>query len=102
MPQTQPIALCSSSKFQTFFNIALKEYEKKTKKDLLAHPLAAQLQNCYSTTAILAILQDQVPVQHYDKRRRDDEALTKWLNPTINVLNAFSTTLGEAVDLVNF
>jgi hypothetical protein len=77
----------------------LKEYEKKTKKDLLAHPLAAQLQNCYSTTAILTILQDQVPVQHYVKSRRGDEALTKWLNPTISVLKAFSATLGESVDL---
>jgi hypothetical protein len=101
MSSTQPTALCSSSNFQTVFNTALKEYETKTKKDLLAHPLAAQLANCYSTTAILAILQDQVPVQHYYEHWRGDEALRKWLSPTINVLNAFSATLGESVDLVN-
>jgi DUF438 domain-containing protein len=100
MLQTQPIASCSSSNFQSLFNAALKEYEKKTKKDLLAHPLAAQLQSCYSITAILTTLQDQV--QQFDQRRRGDERLTKWLNPTVNVLYAFSATLGEGVGLVNF
>jgi hypothetical protein len=100
MPQTQPTASCSSSNFQSLFSAALKEYEKKTKKDLLAHPLAEQLQSCYSTTAILTILQDQV--QQFDQHRRGDERLTKWLNPTVNVLYAFSATLGEGVGLVNF
>jgi hypothetical protein len=32
----------------------LKEYEKKTKKDLLAHPLAAQLQSDASFTNYVA------------------------------------------------
>jgi hypothetical protein len=100
MLQTQPIASCSSSNFQSLFNAALKEYEKKTKKDLLAHPLAAKLQSCYSITAILTTLQDQV--EQFDQRRRGDERLTKWLNPTVNVLYAFSATLGEGVGLVNF
>jgi fungal STAND N-terminal Goodbye domain len=100
MSQTQPTASCSSSNFQSLFNTALKEYEKKTKKDLLAHPLAAQLQSCYSTTAILAILEDQV--QQFDQHRRADERLTKWLNPTVNVLYAFSAILGDGVGLVNF
>jgi 2C-methyl-D-erythritol 2,4-cyclodiphosphate synthase len=97
---TKPTALCSSSNFQTVFNTALKEYEKRTKKDLLAHPLAAQLQSCYSITAILTILEDQV--QQFDQHRRADERLTKWLNPTVNVLYAFSATLGEGVGIVNF
>ncbi|KAH9978919.1 hypothetical protein BGW80DRAFT_1281762 [Lactifluus volemus] len=79
------------------FRCALKEYEKKTKKDLLAHPLAVQLQNCYSTTAILAILQDQV--QEFDQHRRDGQRLTKWLNPTVNVLYALSATLSEGVGI---
>jgi hypothetical protein len=98
--QTQLTALCSTSNFQTVFNTALKDYEKKTKQDLLAHPLAAQLQNCYSTTAILTILQDQA--QQFDQHRRGDERLTRWLNPTVNVLYAFSATFGEGAGLVNF
>jgi len=35
----------------------MKDYQKQTKKGLLDHPLASQLQSCNSTTAILAILQ---------------------------------------------
>jgi hypothetical protein len=99
MSQTQPAASSSSSNFQSIFNAALKEYERKTKNDLLAHPLAAQLQNCYSTTAIISVLHNQV--QQFDHRRSSDERLTKWLNPTVNVLFAFSATLGEGVGLVN-
>jgi hypothetical protein len=95
--QTQPTALCSPSNFQTVFNTALKEYEKKTKKDLLAHPLAEQLQSCYSTATILTILQDQV--QQFDQHRCGDERLTTRLNPTVSVLYA---TLGEGVGLVIF
>ncbi|KAI9433551.1 hypothetical protein H4582DRAFT_987135, partial [Lactarius indigo] len=37
---------------------------------------------------------------HHVSSRRDDERLTKWLNPTVNVLYAFSATLGEGVGLV--
>ena len=50
----------SSNNFQLIFNNALKVYEKCTKKDLLAHPLASQLQAYDSPTTILAILQQQV------------------------------------------
>jgi hypothetical protein len=39
----------------------LKAYEKRTKKDLLAHPLAAELRACNSPSAIRSVLQQQVP-----------------------------------------
>jgi len=88
----------SSSNFQLIFNNALKAYEKQTKKDLLAHPLAAELQSCNSPTSILAVLQQQV--QDFNRSRSSHERLTNWLNPTVNVLYAFSETLGEGVSLV--
>ncbi|KAI0285567.1 hypothetical protein BC826DRAFT_1109284 [Russula brevipes] len=88
----------SSPNFQLIFNNALKEYEKHTKNDLLAHPLATQLQSCDSPTAILAVLQQQG--QTLDQSRRSDVRLTRWLDPTVNVLYAFSETLGEGVGLV--
>jgi len=84
--------------FQLLFNNALKAYEKRTKNDLLAHPLAAQLQTCNSPPAILAVLHQQV--QHLDQSRTADERWTKWLDPTVNVLYALSGTLGEGVGLV--
>ncbi|KAI9448979.1 hypothetical protein BJY52DRAFT_1228040 [Lactarius psammicola] len=43
---------------------------------------------------------DSSDVQEFDQSQRDDERFTKWLNPTINVLYTFSTTLGEGVGLV--
>jgi len=88
----------SSSNFQSIFNTALKAYEKRTKKDLLAHPLASKLQTCDSPSSILAVLQSQV--DDLDQDRKSDERLTKWLSPTVNVLLAFSGTLGEGVSLV--
>ena len=88
----------SSPNFQLIINNALKVYEKHTKKDLLAHPLAAQLQACQTPSSILVILQQQV--QELNRSRATDDRLTKWLDPTVNVLYAFSETLGEGVSLV--
>jgi len=90
----------SSSNFQLLFNNALKAYEKRTKKDLLAHPLASQLQACDSPSAILSILQQQVQELERSIGSSDDK-WTKWLDPTMNVLYAFSATLGEGVSLVH-
>jgi hypothetical protein len=99
MSQTSATASASSeSRFQAIFQAALKSYHKQTKQDILTHPLASQLQSCSSTTAILAILQDQV--QEFDKSRSGDERLTKWLGPTVNVLFAFSATISGGVSLV--
>jgi hypothetical protein len=89
----------SESLFQSIFQAALKSYQKQTKTDLLAHPLSSQLQSCNSTTAILALLQDQV--QEFDKVHSGDERLTKWLDPTVNVLCAFSAAVSGGVSLVS-
>ncbi|KAH9021557.1 hypothetical protein EDB85DRAFT_414263 [Lactarius pseudohatsudake] len=107
LSMTQPSAPSSSSKSpattpsvsnsRVIFEKALKAYNKKTKQDLTAHPLAAQLQTCDSPAAILTMLQEQV--DQFKQSRSADERLQKWLNPMINVLYAFSQTLGEGVGL---
>jgi hypothetical protein len=89
----------SSSNFQLIFNNSLKTYEKRTKKNLLAHPLAARLEACDSPGAILSILQQQVQELERSIGSSDDK-WTKWLDPTVNVLYALSATLGEGVGLV--
>jgi hypothetical protein len=101
MSQTHPNApsSSSSSNFQSVLNAALDAYEKKTRSKLLTHPLAARLQSCDSPTAILSVLEDII--QQFDRRRSSDERLTNWLNPTINVLYSFSSTLGQGVGLVS-
>ncbi|KAH8984821.1 hypothetical protein EDB92DRAFT_1461388 [Lactarius akahatsu] len=95
---TSPPTAAVLFNFQSIFHASLKAYEKQTKKDLLSHPLAARLQSCNSSAAILAVLQDQV--QEFEQSRSVDERLTKWLDPTVNVLYAFSATLGEGIGLV--
>ena len=91
-------AISPIANFQLIFSTALKAYERRTKTDILTHPLASQLQACNSPASILDVLQGQV--DDLDQARRRDERLTKWLSPIINVLLAFSATVGEGVSLV--
>ena len=88
-----------SSNFQLIFDNALKAYNKRTKKDLLNHPLTSQLQDCNTPSDILAVLQQQV--RGLDQSRGSDNRWTKWLSPTVYVIDAFSATLGERVGLVS-
>jgi hypothetical protein len=88
----------SSSNFQLIINNALDAYKKRTRNDLLAHPLAAKLQSCNTPSAILAVLQQQI--QGLDQSRSSDDRWTRWLDPTVNVLFALSATLGEGIGLV--
>ena len=97
MSNTQSAA-ASSSNFQSIFNNALDNYRKRTKKDLLMHPLAARLQACDTPTAIRAILQEQI--HGLDQSQSSAERWSKWLDPTVNVLFAFSATIGAGVGLV--
>ena len=97
MSHAQPTA-SSSSNFQLIINNALDKYKKRTKNDLLAHPLAAQLQSCDSPNAILAVLQQQV--HGLDQSRSGDERWSRWLDPTVNVLYTLSSTLAAGVGLV--
>jgi len=95
---TAPSSSSSSSNFQLIINNALDAYKKRTQNDLLAHPLAAELQPCNTPSAILAVLQKQL--QGLDQSRSSDDRWTRWLDPTVNVLFALSATLGEGVGLV--
>ena len=97
MSHTHPTS-ASSSNFQLIFDNALKAYQRRTKNDLRSHPLAAQLQHCNSPSSILDVLQQEV--QDINQSQRRNERWTRWLDPTVNVLHAFSETLGEGVALV--
>jgi hypothetical protein len=90
----------SPSSFHLVINNALNAYEKRTKKNLLSHPLAEQLQTCKSPGAILLVLQQQL--QGTNQSQSGNETLTKWLDPTVKVLYAFTEALGEGVSLVCF
>jgi hypothetical protein len=93
-----PSTSTSTTSFEAIFAAALKEYKKQTKRDIASHPLAAQLQCCDSPSAILTVLQARV--QKFDQSQIANEKWIKWMDPTVNVLFAFSATLGNSVGLV--
>ena len=98
MSQT-PTATTSTSNYQTIFDNAVKAYKKKTKKDLCSHPLLDKLQNCDSPDAVLNTLYEQIP--GFDQTRGTNDKMTKWLNPTVNVLCTFSGVIGGGVSLAS-
>src|SRR6267154_4706877 len=96
MSQAPPVPPPSS--FQSTFSQALHTYKKRTRGDLVLHPLAARLQSCVTPDAILAVLEEQA--QAIDQSWNADEKLALWLDPIVNVLYALSSSLGEGVGLV--
>ncbi|KAH9031723.1 hypothetical protein EDB84DRAFT_1418230 [Lactarius hengduanensis] len=98
MSQTPLLAAIPPSlNIESIFDTALKSYNKKTKQDLKKHDLFKQLEKCDSPGAILAAFQAD---QFGPSRTRGDDRLKQWFVPTINVLCAFSATLGEGVGLI--
>ena len=93
------IAAASSLNVQQIINNALKVYKKRTRNDLLNHPLALELQVCDSPAAFLTVLQQQVV--GLDQSRSSDDRRTKWLVPTVKVLYTSSATLEERARLVS-
>ena len=96
---TEPSTSTSHSDFVSIFNAALETYKRNTKKDLASHPLLPNLQSCDSPEAVLTVLREQIPV--FRQSQNGDDGLTKWVTPTVNVLYAFSATLGQGVGMVN-
>lgn len=96
MSQAPPVIPPSS--FQSTFSHALRAYKKRTRGDLILHPLAARLQSCDTPDTILAILQDKA--RAIDQSWNADEKLAMWLDPIVHVLYALSSSLGEGVGLV--
>lgn len=93
----------TAASFQLIINNALKAYEKRTKKDLLVHPLASQLHACNSPTAILAVLQEQARgLEQPRSSEYSDDRWTKWFDLTVKVLYTFSVAVEERVGLVSF
>jgi len=93
-----PSPSTSRSNLDSIFNAALRAYKKKTGKDISSHPLATELQSCNSPDSILAVLRRQIP--SVDRPQSGEESFAKCLTLIINVLYAFTATLGDGVGLV--
>jgi hypothetical protein len=57
---SRTIPTTSTSNFHSIFVAALEKYRKKTKTELIAHPLVAQLQSCNTSSDVLAVLHEAV------------------------------------------
>ena len=99
MPQTSCENPARAS-YQSIFDSALQEYTKKTRKDLSSNPLFPKLQSCGSPDDIIVILRQQIPGFDRSASTSSGDRLTRWLNPTVKVIDAFSVTVGGAVSLV--
>lgn len=90
------------STFQSIFDAAFKEYEKKTGQDLQTHLLAAKLDRCNSTDGVLDIFQKQADaLDETAKRDQSYQMLMEWVNSTVHALHTLSATVGGGVSMVN-
>ena len=96
---TEPSTSTSHSNFLSIFDAALEEYKRTTKKDLTSHPLLPSLESCDSPEAILTVFREQI--LGFSESQNGDDGLTKWVTPTVNVLYAFSDTIGQGIGLVS-
>ena len=86
-----------SSDIERVFVAALRSYKEKTGKDLKNHDLFRQLEACNSPATILAVFQ---AAQFGQSRTGAPVRMKQWLFRTLDVLCAFSNTLGEGISLV--
>jgi len=88
----------SASNFTSIFHASLDEYKRLTGQNLHTHPFAAAFDGRNSPDTVLNVFQNQA--QSFDRFRKGDNELMKWLTPTVHVLLTLSETLGEGVGLV--
>ncbi|KAF8269493.1 hypothetical protein EI94DRAFT_954336 [Lactarius quietus] len=74
-------------------------YEEDRQK-LDCPPTRGSDKGCNSPEAILTVLEGEA--DELNRSRNRDERLTKWLNPTVNILSALSETLGQGAGLVSY
>jgi hypothetical protein len=83
---------------ESILDCALTEYKKTTGRELLEHPLAADVKRCDSVDAISAILRRQASgFRRFDD---SDQKFMRWIDPIVRVLSTFSGTLDGVASMV--
>jgi hypothetical protein len=95
---SQPSSLSSSVRI--LFDAALQDYEDKTGKTLIDHPIAKKLETCKSVDSIASILREEA--QSFREFRENEGRLMKVLRSSVDVLCApsISSALNEAIGFV--
>ncbi len=90
----------SYSNYQHIFSHALESYKKRTGNDLTSNPLLPRLKTCNSSDAVIALLRQQIPGFDWSQSDNGSGRLSNWLNPTVNVITAFSGIINGSVGMV--
>jgi fungal STAND N-terminal Goodbye domain len=96
--ETSSTSSTSTSNIQLITD-ALVDYAKVTGIDLSKNPFAAAIEQANSPGAILELLQEREKA--FKDYREENRRLINCLSPAVNVIQAFSGVLGEAVSLVS-
>src|SRR5258708_38256401 len=96
----QPTPSTSSNSNIQLITDALANYARITGIDLSKSPFAAALEQSDSPEAILQLLQEREKA--FKEYRDGNRRLINCLSPAVNVIQAFSGILGEAVSLVRY
>ena len=89
----------SPSAIRSIIDAALADYTKLTGTDLSKTPFAIALEQSNSPEAVLQLLHEREKA--FNEYRDEDRKLIKCLSPAVNVLQAFSNIIGEAVSQVS-
>ena len=86
--------------FQSLFDVALQDYEKKTGTKLADHPLAKQLEACDSVDSVTSFLQERA--RAFQEFRGEDGKCMRSLKRVVHVLYTLSTNaaVGESIGLI--
>src|SRR6266849_1563033 len=95
----KPISSTSSTSNIQLITAALADYAQITGIDLSKNPFAAEIERANSPGAILELLQEREKA--FKDYREGNRRLISCLSPAVNVIQAFSGILGEAVSLVS-
>ena len=92
----------SFSPFQHLFDAALREYNRKTGKDIATDPLTTRLLRCDTSDAVLGVLQEQAHAFNQFRNGDWKIQLVRRLKPTVDILLGLSTSgvFGEGIGLV--
>ena len=84
-----------SSRIETLFESALRDYEKQTGIPLAKHPLTEQLQNCQSVDSVTTLLHDQA--RAFSDFRGSDKIM-KSLKSVVSALSKVSAIAAVVLD----
>ena len=92
----------SYSPLQHLFDAALREYSRKTGKDIATDPITTRLLRCDSSDAVLGVLQEQADAFNQFRNGDWKVQLVRRLKPTVDILLGLSTSgvFGEGIGLV--